>query len=42
MSLIIFVGIVVGLPRAILDLYEKAKTQAWEHSLPWLSSRSSR
>src|SRR3977135_2792217 len=29
MSLIIFVGIVVGLPRAILDLYEKAKTQAW-------------
>src|ERR1700746_848354 len=29
MSLIIFVGIVVGLARAILDLYEKAKTQAW-------------
>jgi preprotein translocase subunit SecY len=29
MSLIIFVGIVVGLPRAILELYEKAKTQAW-------------
>src|SRR5271169_3282565 len=29
MSLIIFVGIVVGLPRAIFDLYEKAKTQAW-------------
>src|SRR5436309_4256363 len=29
MSLIIFVGIVVGLPRAIVDLYEKAKTQAW-------------
>jgi preprotein translocase subunit SecY len=29
MSLIIFVGIVVGLPRAILDLYEKAKTGAW-------------
>src|ERR1700748_2317183 len=29
MSLIIFVGIVVGLPRAILDLYEKAKTEAW-------------
>src|SRR6201998_3555457 len=28
-SLIIFVGIVVGLPRAIVDLYEKAKTQAW-------------
>jgi preprotein translocase subunit SecY len=29
MSLIIFVGIVVGLPRAIMDLYDKAKTQAW-------------
>jgi len=29
MSLIIFVGIVVGLPRAIFDLYEKVKTQAW-------------
>src|SRR6201998_1906888 len=29
MSLIISLGIVVGLPRAIYDLYEKAKTQAW-------------
>ncbi len=29
MSLIIFVGIVVGLPRAIYDLYEKVRTQAW-------------
>jgi preprotein translocase subunit SecY len=29
MSLIIFVGIVVGLPRAVLDLYEKSKTGAW-------------
>src|SRR3989449_3000839 len=29
MSLIIFIGIVVGLPRAILDLYEKFKTGAW-------------
>src|SRR5271167_3796457 len=29
MSLIIFVGIVVGLPRAIHDIYEKVKTQAW-------------
>jgi len=29
MSLIIFVGIVVGLPHAIYDLYEKAKTSAW-------------
>jgi preprotein translocase subunit SecY len=29
MSLIIFVGIVVGLPRAVDDLYTKAKTAAW-------------
>ena len=29
MSLIIFVGIVVGLPNAIYDLIEKARTQAW-------------
>src|SRR5216683_3271708 len=29
MSLIIFVGIVVGLPRAVVDLFEKARTQAW-------------
>jgi preprotein translocase subunit SecY len=29
MSLIIFVGIVVGLPRGIQDLYEKAHTQAF-------------
>jgi preprotein translocase subunit SecY len=29
MSLIIFVGIVVGLPRAVADLYEKASTRAW-------------
>jgi preprotein translocase subunit SecY len=29
MSLIIFVGIVVGLPHAIFDLYEKVKTGAW-------------
>jgi len=29
MSLIIFVGIVVGLPRAIADLFDKARTQAW-------------
>jgi preprotein translocase subunit SecY len=29
MSLIIFVGIVVGLPRAVIDLYEKASTRAW-------------
>jgi preprotein translocase subunit SecY len=29
MSLLIFTGIVVGLPRGIADLYQKAKTQAW-------------
>jgi preprotein translocase subunit SecY len=29
MSLIIFVGIVVGLPRAVADLIDKAKTAAW-------------
>jgi preprotein translocase subunit SecY len=29
MSLIIFVGIVVGLPRAIVDLYEKGSTGYW-------------
>ena len=29
MSLIIFTGIVVGLPRAVVDLYEKAATRAW-------------
>jgi preprotein translocase subunit SecY len=29
MSLIIFTGIVVGLPRAIRDLWEKATTQQW-------------
>ncbi len=29
MSLIIFTGIVVGLPRAVSDLWEKATTQQW-------------
>src|SRR5205085_1843409 len=29
MSLLIFAGIVVGLPRAVADLYEKVSTQAW-------------
>jgi preprotein translocase subunit SecY len=29
MSLLIFTGIVAGLPRAIVDLGEKAKSQAW-------------
>lgn len=29
MSLLIFAGIVVGLPRAVADLWDKARTQAW-------------
>src|SRR3954447_27086725 len=29
MSLLIFAGIVVGLPRGVADLVEKARTQAW-------------
>ena len=29
MSLLIFTGIVVGLPRGIEDLYQKFKTNAW-------------
>ena len=29
MSLLIFTGIVVGLPRGIVDLYEKARDKAW-------------
>ena len=29
MSLIIFAGIVVGLPHAIVDLYDKVRTEAW-------------
>ena len=29
MSLLIFAGIVVGLPRAVVDLYDKVQTQAW-------------
>src|SRR5438132_2964636 len=29
MSLFIFVGIVLGLARAVVDWYEKARTQAW-------------
>src|ERR1700759_485343 len=29
MSLLIFAGIVVGLPRGIQDLIDKARTQAW-------------
>ncbi len=29
MSLLIFAGIVVGLPRGVMDLLDKAKSQAW-------------
>ena len=29
MSLLIFAGIVVGLPRGVVDLIEKAKNAAW-------------
>src|SRR5271168_3440801 len=29
MSLLIFTGIVVGLPRGVIDLYQKASTSAW-------------
>ena len=29
MSLLIFAGIVTGLPRGIIDLYEKVRTDAW-------------
>jgi preprotein translocase subunit SecY len=29
MSLLIFTGIVVGLPRGVIDLYQKVQTNAW-------------
>jgi preprotein translocase subunit SecY len=29
MSLLIFAGIVVGLPRGVMDLYDKVRTDAW-------------
>src|SRR5450631_1268889 len=29
MSLLIFAGIVVGMPRGVMDLFEKAQSQAW-------------
>src|ERR1700675_4595238 len=29
MSLLIFAGIVVGLPRAVIDLFDKVRTDAW-------------
>ena len=29
MSLLIFAGIVVGLPRAVVELYDKVRTDAW-------------
>jgi preprotein translocase subunit SecY len=35
MSLLIFAGIVVGLPRAVADLYEKIHTQAWGPFTPF-------
>jgi preprotein translocase subunit SecY len=35
MSLLIFAGIVVGLPRGIADLYSKASTQAWGPFTPF-------
>jgi preprotein translocase subunit SecY len=34
MSLLIFTGIVVGLPRGIKDLYDKATSQAWGSLTP--------
>jgi preprotein translocase subunit SecY len=34
MSLIIFTGIVVGLPRAVADLYDKASARAWGSFTP--------
>ncbi len=34
MSLIIFAGIVVGLPRAVSDLWDKARTQQWGSFTP--------
>jgi len=34
MSLLIFTGIVVGLPKGIVDLYDKANTQAWGSFTP--------
>ncbi len=35
MSLLIFAGIVVGLPRGVADLYDKAATQAWGPFTPF-------
>ena len=29
MSLLIFAGIVVGLPRGVIDLFDKVRTDAW-------------
>src|SRR5918911_4162180 len=36
MSLLIFAGIVVGLPRGVADLYEKIRTDAWGTFTPVL------
>src|ERR1700745_591282 len=35
MSLLIFAGIVVGLPRGVADLYEKVRTEAWGPFTPF-------
>src|ERR1700733_1596113 len=35
MSLLIFAGIVVGLPRGVADLYEKTRTEAWGGFTPF-------
>src|SRR6202790_3534568 len=35
MSLLIFAGIVVGLPRGVADLYQKVSTQAWGPFTPF-------
>jgi preprotein translocase subunit SecY len=35
MSLLIFAGIVVGLPRGVADLYDKVATQAWGPFTPF-------
>ena len=35
MSLLIFAGIVVGLPRGVADLYDKVRTNAWGAFTPF-------
>jgi preprotein translocase subunit SecY len=36
MSLLIFTGIVVGLPRGVMDIYTKAHDQAWQALTPFV------